>query len=94
MLSMKLIKKYSTLCLLMLLSCIAKAQFVPSTLPSIPAANTDPTVKEIFRKLEDTLQVKQGEIKVEEVKKSQNLAKGFSPRKEDADEQLKRGLKA
>ncbi|MCB0508510.1 MAG: SLBB domain-containing protein [Chitinophagales bacterium] len=84
---MKLIKKYSTLCLLMLLSCMAKAQFVPSTLPSIPAANTDPTVKEIFRKLEDTLQVKQGEIKVEEVKKSQNLAKGFSPRKEDADEQ-------
>ena len=71
-------------------SCfIANAQFVLPTLnnmnPQPPAS--DPTVKEIFKKLEDTLQIKQGELKVEETKKSQEISKALSPRGKDADEQ-------
>jgi hypothetical protein len=59
------------------LSVTLKAQFViPPTLPSVVApANLDPTVKEIFKKIEDTLQIKQGDLKPEETKKSQNISK-------------------
>ena len=36
---------------------------MPPTLPSVvQPANADPTVKEIFKRIEDTLQIKQGEI--------------------------------
>jgi protein involved in polysaccharide export with SLBB domain len=53
----------------------------------VPPANPEPTVKEIFKKIEDTLQIKQGELKVEETKKSQEISKGFAPRPKDPDEQ-------
>ena len=82
--------KIFTVCLFVALSVTLKAQFViPPTLPSVvpPASNLDPTVKEIFKKIEDTLQIKQGDLKPEETKKSQNIAKGFSPIGKDADEQ-------
>lgn len=87
---------------LLLISTAAQAQFVMPTLPSvqqatqslqqsiqtaIPSAAPDPTVKEIFKKIEDTLQIKQGELKVGEVQKSQDIAKGFAPRAKDADEE-------
>lgn len=47
----------------------------------------DPTVKEIFKKIEDTLQIKQGNLKADETKKSQQIAKQIAPRTIDADEQ-------
>jgi hypothetical protein len=90
LLSMKNTIKIFTVCLFVALSVTLKAQFViPPTLPSVvaPASNLDPTVKEIFKKIEDTLQIKQGDLKPEETKKSQNIAKGFSPIGKDADEQ-------
>jgi len=62
----------------------AKAQLVT---PFVPPSNPDPTVKEIFKKIEDTLNVKQGELKVGEVQKANEAAKGFAPRAKDADEQ-------
>lgn len=43
--------------------------------------------KRNFQKIEDTLQIKQGDLKPEETKKSQSIAKGFSPIGKDADEQ-------
>jgi protein involved in polysaccharide export with SLBB domain len=90
LLSMKNTIKIFTVCLFVALSVTLKAQFViPPTLPSVvpPASNLDPTVKEIFKKIEDTLQIKQGDLKPEETKKSQSIAKGFSPIGKDADEQ-------
>ncbi|MBP6049071.1 MAG: SLBB domain-containing protein [Chitinophagales bacterium] len=77
--------KKITLCILVFTAFKVNAQFIAP--PLIPPASADPTVKEIFKKIEDTLRVKQGEIKVEEVKKSQDLAKGLNPRSKDADEQ-------
>lgn len=83
---MKNSKRIVSLLFFILIAFTANAQF--TTLPSVvPPANTDPTVKEIFKKIEDTLQIRQGEIKAEEVKKSQDIAKGFSPIGKDADEQ-------
>ncbi len=80
--------KIIIICVLFSIANIAKAQFVTPTLPSMAPPSVEPTVKEIFKKLEDTLQIKQGELKVEEVKKSQSIAKGFSPVGKDADEQV------
>ncbi|MEZ5054372.1 MAG: hypothetical protein R2807_06370 [Chitinophagales bacterium] len=77
--------KFLVLCMLVIFSKVSIAQFIIP--PVIPPANADPTINEIFKKIEDTLRVKQGEIKVEEVKKSQDLAKGFTPRQKDADEE-------
>lgn len=76
-------------CLFVMFAVAAKAQFTaPPTLPSMaPPANADPTVREIFKKIEDTLNVKQGELKVGEVQKANEAAKGFTPRNKDADEQ-------
>ena len=54
---------------------------------AIPPAPADPTVKEIFKKIEDTLQIKQGSLKVDETKKSQDIARQMTPREKDADEQ-------
>ncbi len=68
----------------MLVFFTSKAQLVT---PFVPPANADPTVKEIFKKIEDTLNVKQGELKVGEVKKANENAQGFTPRTKDADEQ-------
>ena len=65
----------------------ATQQMQKSIQSMIPPANSDPTVKEIFKKIEDTLQIKQGELKAGEVRKSQDIAKGFAPRAADADEQ-------
>lgn len=81
--------KLITLCFLLTVSVVANAQFVvPPTLPTmIQPMAPDPTVKDIFKKIEDTLQIKQGELKVEETKKSQEIAKGIAPRGKDADEQ-------
>lgn len=81
--------KLITLCFLLTVSVVANAQFVvPPTLPTmIQPMAPDPTVKDIFKKIEDTLQIKQGELKVEETKKSQEIAKGLAPRGKDADEQ-------
>lgn len=81
--------KLITLCFLVSVSVVVNAQFIaPPTLPSMVQPTTpDPTVKEIFKKIEDTLQIKQGDLKVEETKKSQNIAKGFAPIGKDADEQ-------
>ncbi|HMY24682.1 MAG TPA: hypothetical protein PLL59_12535, partial [Chitinophagales bacterium] len=90
---MKYISKIIFLFLFLSIVAESKAQFVMPTLPSIQPgipANInaqDPTVKEIFKKIEDTLQIRQGEIKVEEVKKSQDIAKQMTPRSKDADEQ-------
>ncbi len=71
---------------LLLLSClVSKAQLI--TTPFVPPVNPEPTVKEIFKKIEDTLNVKQGELKVGEVQKANEAAKGFTPRPKDADEQ-------
>ncbi len=77
--------KFLVLCMLVIFSKVSIAQFIIP--PVIPPANADPTINEIFKKIEDTLRVKQGDIKVEEVKKSQDLAKGFTPRQKDADEE-------
>lgn len=82
---MKNLMKFLVLCMLVIFSKVSIAQFIIP--PVIPPANADPTINEIFKKIEDTLRVKQGEIKVEEVKKSQDLAKGFTPRQKDADEE-------
>ncbi len=81
--------KLITLCFSLTVSVVANAQFVvPPTLPTmIQPMAPDPTVKDIFKKIEDTLQIKQGELKVEETKKSQEIAKGLAPRGKDADEQ-------
>ena len=81
--------KLITLCFSLTVSVVANAQFVvPPTLPTmIQPMAPDPTVKDIFKKIEDTLQIKQGELKVEETKKSQEIAKGIAPRGKDADEQ-------
>ncbi|HMV14689.1 MAG TPA: SLBB domain-containing protein [Chitinophagales bacterium] len=90
---MKYISKIIFLFLFLSIVAESKAQFVMPTLPSvqpgIPANINaqDPTVKEIFKKIEDTLQIRQGEIKVEEVKRSQDIAKQITPRSKDADEQ-------
>ncbi|MFN8238270.1 MAG: SLBB domain-containing protein [Chitinophagales bacterium] len=81
---MKMIKKIVILSGLLFCFSISNAQLIT---PFIPPANPEPTIKEIFKKIEDTLQIKQGEIKVEETKKSQDIAKGFNPRSKDADEQ-------
>jgi len=61
-----------------------KAQFI---MPIVPPVNPEPSVKDIIKKIEDTLQIKQGEIKVEEVNKSNKKAETFAPRTKDADEQ-------
>lgn len=82
---MKNLMKFLVLCMLATFSKVSIAQFIIP--PIIPPANADPTINEIFKKIEDTLRIKQGEIKVEEVKKSQDLAKGFTPRQKDADEE-------
>lgn len=82
---MKNLMKFLVLCMLATFSKVSIAQFIIP--PVIPPANADPTINEIFKKIEDTLRIKQGEIKVEEVKKSQDLAKGFTPRQKDADEE-------
>lgn len=82
---MKNLMKFLVLCMLVIFSKVSIAQFIIP--PVIPPANADPTINEIFKKIEDTLRIKQGEIKVEEVKKSQDLAKGFTPRQKDADEE-------
>ncbi len=79
-----MIKKIVILSGLLFCFSISNAQLIT---PFIPPANPEPTIKEIFKKIEDTLQIKQGEIKVEETKKSQDIAKGFNPRSKDADEQ-------
>lgn len=81
---MKNILKITSLGCLFFTVLLAKAQLVS---PLIPPASPEPTVKEIFQKIEDTLQVKQGTLKVDEVKKSQELSKGYTPRTKDADEQ-------
>jgi protein involved in polysaccharide export with SLBB domain len=81
---MKYTAKFALLFCLILSSFISKAQLVT---PFIPPVNPEPTVKEIFKKIEDTLQIKQGELKVEETKKSQDIAKQFSPTGLDADQQ-------
>lgn len=82
---MKNLMKFLVLCMLATFSKVSIAQFIIP--PIIPPANADPTINEIFKKIEDTLRIKQGEIKIEEVKKSQDLAKGFTPRQKDADEE-------
>lgn len=79
-----MIKKIVILSGLLFCFSISNAQLIT---PFIPPANPEPSIKEIFKKIEDTLQIKQGEIKVEETKKSQDIAKGFNPRSKDADEQ-------
>ncbi|MBK9793931.1 MAG: SLBB domain-containing protein [Sphingobacteriales bacterium] len=81
--------KIISFCILITLTMLVKAQFVsPPTAPfMVPPSTPDPTVKEIFKKIEDTLQIKQGQLKVDETKKSQDIAKGFAPRGKDADEQ-------
>lgn len=88
---MKNAVKIISFCFLVLITAAAKAQFVMPTLPTMQnvpqVVVPDPTVKEIFKKIEDTLQIKQGELKVEETKKSQDIAKGLAPRPKDADEQ-------
>ena len=88
---MKHTQKIVVVVFLILFSTVTKAQFVMPTLPSvqpgIQVTTPDPTVKEIFKKIEDTLQIRQGEIKVEETKKSQDIAKSIAPRPKDADEQ-------
>jgi protein involved in polysaccharide export with SLBB domain len=81
---MKMIKKIVILSGLLFCFSIGNAQLI---IPFIPPANPEPSIKDIFKKIEDTLQIKQGEIKVEETKKSQDIAKGFNPRSKDADEQ-------
>lgn len=81
---MKNISRVIVFNLLMLVFFTSKAQLVA---PFVPPANADPTVKEIFKKIEDTLNVKQGELKVGEVKKANENAQGFTPRVKDADEQ-------
>lgn len=81
---MKYTAKLALLVLLVTGSILAKAQLVT---PFVPPVNPEPTVKEIFKKIEDTLQIKQGELKVEETKKSQDIAKQFSPTGPDADQQ-------
>ncbi len=79
-----MIKKIVILSGLLFCFSMSNAQLIT---PFIPPANPEPSIKEIFKKIEDTLQIKQGEIKVEETKKSQDIAKGFNPRSKDADEQ-------
>src|SRR3954468_17114747 len=81
---MKNIKKGLLFNFLLLCFVFSKAQLVN---PFIPPVNPEPTVKEIFKKIEDTLQIKQGDLKIEETKKSQEISKGFAPRAKDADEQ-------
>lgn len=81
---MKNIKKITLLTLLLSCFAVSRAQLVN---PFLPPANPEPSVQQIFKKIEDTLQIKQGELKVEETKKSQEIAKGFAPRPKDADEQ-------
>ncbi|MDB5227662.1 MAG: hypothetical protein JWN78_1855 [Bacteroidota bacterium] len=81
---MKNIKKGLLFNFLILCFVFSKAQLVN---PFIPPVNPEPTVKDIFKKIEDTLQIKQGDLKIEETKKSQEISKGFSPRAKDADEQ-------
>jgi protein involved in polysaccharide export with SLBB domain len=82
---MRNIKKLALFNLLLFCFALSKAQLVN---PYVPPTNPEPTVKEIFKKIEDTLQIKQGELKVEETKKSQEISKGFAPRPKDADEQV------
>ncbi|MFN8295308.1 MAG: SLBB domain-containing protein [Chitinophagales bacterium] len=85
---MKYTIKIISFCLLLSLSFTTRAQFVVPTLPSVvPTSDPEPSVKEIFKKIEDTLQIKQGELKVDETKKSQDIAKSINPRGKDADEQ-------
>lgn len=81
---MKNIQKIFTLILLLLAFTGTQAQLVT---PFIPPVNPEPTVKEIFQKIQDTLNVKQGELKVGEVQKANEAAKEFAPRTKDADEQ-------
>jgi protein involved in polysaccharide export with SLBB domain len=81
---MKNISRIIVFTLLLFFAANAKAQLVT---PFVPPSNPDPTVNEIFKKIEDTLGVKQGSLKVGEVQKSNEAAKGFTPRAKDADEQ-------
>jgi protein involved in polysaccharide export with SLBB domain len=47
----------------------------------------EPSINDIIKKIQDTLQIKQGELKVGEVQKANQAAKDFTPRSKDADEQ-------
>lgn len=81
---MRNIGKFLYITILLCISFAAKAQFIT---PILPPVNPEPTVKEIIKKIEDTLQIKQGELKVEEVTKSNKKAEGFAPISKDLDEQ-------
>jgi len=82
---MKNISKIIVFNLLFLHILATKAQLVT---PFVPPSNADPTINQIFKKIEDTLNVKQGELKVGEVQKANQAAKDFTPRTKDADEQV------
>ena len=62
-----------------------KAQILSPYTP-IPL-DDEPSINEIIKKIEDTLNIKQGELKVGEVQKANQNAKDFTPRSKDADEQ-------
>lgn len=47
----------------------------------------EPSINDIIKKIEDTLQIKQGDFKVSESQKANQKAQEFTPRTKDADEQ-------
>lgn len=67
-----------------LVSVSGHAQLI---MPYVPPVNSEPAVKDIIKKIEDTLRVKQGEIRPEDAKKAEQKAKEFAPMPKDIDEE-------
>ncbi|MFN8284723.1 MAG: SLBB domain-containing protein [Chitinophagales bacterium] len=79
------IKLLSLVLFICVASLTSKAQILSPYSP-LPI-DDEPSINEIIKKIEDTLNVKQGELKVGEVQKANQAAKDFTPRSKDADEQ-------